>query len=182
MGQHLPVQLSGRPATNGFTIIDREGTEQGSPDQAFPKWKSTGIIDWTLHEFGASVTGRYISGVDEDNGNHLNSRFYTDFQLRWNLSDGFGFALGVNNLFNVDPPGCISCGLNNMDPTTYDVPGTFFYARATVRMAPASPRPRPSCSEAGAREVGPWPWRGGAPPASSASACQRDPIREQSGA
>ena len=26
--------------------IDREGTEQGSPDQAFPKFKSTGIIDW----------------------------------------------------------------------------------------------------------------------------------------
>jgi iron complex outermembrane receptor protein len=55
-------------------------------------------------------------------------------QLRWNLHDGFGFAIGVNNLFNVDPPGCISCGLNNMDPTTYDVPGTFFYARATYHM------------------------------------------------
>ena len=48
--------------------------------------------------------------------------------------DGFGFAIGVNNLFNVDPPACISCGLNNMDPTTYDVPGTFFYARATYHM------------------------------------------------
>jgi iron complex outermembrane receptor protein len=122
------------PATVGTTTIDREGTEQGSPDQAFPKFKSTGIIDWTLNEFGASVTGRYINHVVEGNGNRLGSRFYTDVQLRWNLHDGFGFALGVNNLFNVDPPGCISCGLNNMDPTTYDVPGTFFYARATYRM------------------------------------------------
>src|SRR3954471_7819904 len=122
------------PATNGTTTIAREGTEQGSPDQAFPRFKGTGIIDWTLHEFGASLTGRYINHVVEGNGNRLGSRFYTDVQLRWNLSDGFGFALGVNNLFNVDPPGCISCGLNNMDPTTYDVPGTFFYARATYRM------------------------------------------------
>jgi iron complex outermembrane receptor protein len=122
------------PATNGVTVIDREGTEQGSPDQAFPEWKSTGIIDWTLREFGASITGRYISSVEEGNGNVLDSRFYTDIQLRWNLNDGFGFALGVNNLFGVDPPGCISCGLNNMDPTTYDIPGTYFYARATVRM------------------------------------------------
>ncbi len=37
-------------------------------------------------------------------------------------------------LFNVDPPACFTCGLNNMDPTTYDVPGTFFYARASLRM------------------------------------------------
>jgi len=122
------------PATVGTTQIDREGTEQGSPDQAFPKFKSTGIIDWTLGDFGASVTGRYINHVVEGNGNRLGSRFYTDLQLRWNLSDGFGFAIGANNLFNVDPPGCISCGLNNMDPTTYDVPGTFFYARVTYRM------------------------------------------------
>ncbi len=124
------------PATVGSTTIDREGTEQGNPDQAFPKFKSTGIIDWTLNDFGASLTGRYISGVDEGNGNHLNSRFYTDIQLRWNPSflHGFGFAVGANNLFNVDPPPCVSCGLNNMDPTTYDVPGTFFYGRVTFRM------------------------------------------------
>jgi iron complex outermembrane receptor protein len=48
--------------------------------------------------------------------------------------NGFGFALGANNLFDVDPPACFTCGLNNMDPTTYDVPGTFFYARATFKM------------------------------------------------
>src|SRR5207253_3486104 len=105
------------PATTGTTTIVRQGTEQGSPDQAFPRFKSTGIIDWTFHEFGASLTGRYINHVVEDNGNRLGSRLYTDIQLRWNLHDGFGFALGANNLFNVDPPGCISCGLNNMDPT-----------------------------------------------------------------
>jgi iron complex outermembrane receptor protein len=124
------------PATVGETLIEREGTEQGSPDQAFPEFKSTGIIDWSLREFGMSLTGRYISGVDEGNGNHLNSRFYTDVQLRWDPQylDGMGFALGVNNLFNVDPPGCFTCGLNNMDPSTYDIPGTFFYARVTYRM------------------------------------------------
>ena len=122
------------PATAGVTVIEREGTEQGSPDQAFPKYKSTAILDWTLREFGASLTGRYIGGVDEANGNRMGSTFYTDLQLRWNLDDGFGFALGVNNLLGEDPPPCFTCGLNNIDPTTYDVPGTFFYARATIRM------------------------------------------------
>jgi iron complex outermembrane receptor protein len=125
------------PSTAGVTVIDREGTEQGSPDQAFPKFKSTGVLDWTMKDgFGASLTGRYIKGVDEANGNHLNRRLYTDLQLRWEPENwnGFGFALGANNLFNVDPPACFTCGLNNMDPTTYDVPGTFFYARASLKM------------------------------------------------
>jgi iron complex outermembrane recepter protein len=125
------------PATNGVTVIEREGTEQGSPDQAFPKFKSTGIIDWTLGSFGASLTGRYIEGVEEADGNQMGARFYTDIQLRWSpswLDNRFGFAIGANNLFDVDPPACFTCGLNNMDPTTYDVPGTFFYARATFRM------------------------------------------------
>jgi iron complex outermembrane receptor protein len=40
----------------------------------------------------------------------------------------------VNNLFDKDPPGCISCGLNNMDPTTYDVPGRYYYARVSVKL------------------------------------------------
>jgi iron complex outermembrane receptor protein len=125
------------PSTAGVTVIDRDGTEQGSPDQAFPKFKSTAVLDWSMKDgFGASLTGRYIKGVDEANGNHLNTRLYTDLQLRWEPEswNGFGFALGANNLFNVDPPACISCGLNNMDPTTYDAPGTFFYAKVSMKM------------------------------------------------
>ena len=125
------------PATAGFTVIDREGTEQGSPDQAFPKFKSTAILDWTLGQFGASLTGRYIEGVEEADGNRFGDRLYTDVQLRWNpdwLGEGLGFAIGANNLFGIDPPACFTCGLNNMDPTTYDVPGTFFYGRVTLRV------------------------------------------------
>jgi iron complex outermembrane receptor protein len=126
------------PATDGATEIEREGTEQGSPDQAFPKYKSTAIIDWTASDWGLSVTGRYISGITESqNDNKLARRLYTDVQLRFfnrSWEDRFGFALGVNNLFDKDPPGCISCGLNNFDPTTYDVPGRYLYARATLKM------------------------------------------------
>ena len=124
------------PATAGTTTLRRAGSEQGSPDQAFPKFKSNAVLDWSLGDFAASLTGRYISGVVEDNGNRMRHRLYTDIQLRWEGKSlgGFGFALGANNLFNVSPPPCFSCGLNNMDPTTYDVPGTFFYARVTYKM------------------------------------------------
>ena len=126
----------GIPSATGTTFIDREGTEQGNPDQAFPKYKSTGIIDWNKGDFGVSLTGRYIGSVRESQAadHKMESVFYTDAQVRWTLEDRFVFALGMNNIFSVDPPPCISCGLNNMDPTTYDVPGRFFYARVSVKM------------------------------------------------
>jgi len=47
---------------------------------------------------------------------------------------GEDFALGVNNLFNVKAPGCISCDLNNFDPTAYDLPGRYYYVRASFKM------------------------------------------------
>ncbi len=125
------------PSATGGTVISREGTEQGSPDQAFPDFKSVTTIDWNRANLGASLTGRYIHRITESqNGNELNDRFYVDFQMRYQLPfmENAGIALGVNNLFDKDPPGCVSCGLNNFDPGTYDVPGRYLYARATVKM------------------------------------------------
>ena len=126
------------PTATGTQKISREGTEQGSPDQAFPKHKAIGILDWEGTNLGFTLTGRYIKSVQEsEEDNKLGSRLYTDVQLRFiapSFADNFGFALGVNNLFDKDPPGCISCGLNNFDPGTYDVPGRYLYARVTVKM------------------------------------------------
>jgi iron complex outermembrane receptor protein len=128
------------PVTGGTTVISREGTEQGSPSQGFPKWKSIGVVDWDLANFGASVTGRYVSKLQESaasGGNVMSAKFYTDLQLRWNpswLSHQFGFAVGANNILNTRAPGCVSCDLNNFDPTMYDVPGRFYYIRAGVKL------------------------------------------------
>ena len=44
----------------GQFVIDRRGTERGSPDQAYPKFKGNTTLDWTLGSLNASVTGRYI--------------------------------------------------------------------------------------------------------------------------
>ena len=129
------------PGPGGEQVLRRAGTERGSPAQGFPKWKAIGIIDWDMSSFGATLTGRYISKLKEGlpgdlDRNVLNSRFYTDVQLRFKVpeSEQFGFAVGVNNLFDKDPPACLGCDLNNFDPTMYDVPGRFFYARANVKM------------------------------------------------
>ena len=126
-----------QPTSTGLEPIKREGVERGSPDQAYPKTKSNFVVDWDKAQFGATGTVRYISGVDEAGAaNHLNSRAYVDAQLRWTpgfLSEDIKLAVGVNNLFDKDPPGCITCSLNNYDPNAYDAPGRFFYLRLSYR-------------------------------------------------
>ena len=126
------------PTFDGTQVVSREGTEVGSPSQAYPKWKSIGVVDWDGGQFGATITGRYIKAVRESGGPSpvIPSKFYTDLQLRaWapGLVDQLGFSLGVNNLFNTSTPACFTCDLNGFDPTTYDIPGRFFYMKISVR-------------------------------------------------
>jgi iron complex outermembrane receptor protein len=129
-------------ASNGFVVLDRRGTERGSPDQAFPKFKANGTLDWSLGDFAASFTGRYIDGVTEIDSNtglpaRMDKRFYGDVQFNYTpgyLDRRVMLTLGANNVFNTDPPPCVSCSLNNYDPTTYDVPGQFGYIRLSYKM------------------------------------------------
>jgi iron complex outermembrane recepter protein len=126
------------PTGDGTQKISREGTEVGSPSQAYPKWKAIGIIDWDYAWFGSSLTGRYIKNVEESTGHDLGNKFYTDVQLRlWagpHLVDRLGFAFGVNNLFNTKAPACFTCDVNGFDPTTYDIPGRYFYFRINAKL------------------------------------------------
>lgn len=121
------------PADLNAPTQEYAGTERGSPDQAYPKFKLNATLDWSAPGYGVSFTGRYVAAVTErDFDNRLGNVFYGDVQLyvspsfmdhRWRLT------VGVNNIFDRDPPACFSCQSANFDPTTYDVPGQFGYAR-----------------------------------------------------
>jgi iron complex outermembrane recepter protein len=124
------------PGPEGPQLLSREGTQVGAPAQAFPRYKSVGIVDWDGSDVGVTVTGRYVSKLRETGGNVMGSVFYTDLQLRFlaGVEDEFGFALGVNNLFDKRTPGCVTCESNNFSQTVHDIPGRYFYARASFRM------------------------------------------------
>ncbi|PZN96134.1 MAG: TonB-dependent receptor [Alphaproteobacteria bacterium] len=125
------------PASSGFTTTSYEGVTRGFPDQSYPKFKGTGVIDWTIGDIGASFTGRYIKAVREFDNRQLDGTFYGDVQINYTpsfLDRRLGFAIGVNNVFNQDPPACFSCTGPNYDPTTYDVPGQFGYLRISYKM------------------------------------------------
>src|SRR3546814_7082734 len=53
----------------------------------FRAWKAIGMIDWDMANFGATITGRYISKLREDGGNVMNSRFYTDVRSEEHTSE-----------------------------------------------------------------------------------------------
>ncbi len=125
------------PAEVGFITTNYRGLTRGFPDQSYPRFKGTGIIDWQIGDFGASFTGRYIDAVREGDGKKLGNTFYGDIQLQYTpsaLDRRVTFTAGVNNVFNRNPPACFSCTGPNYDPTTYDVPGQFGYLRIAYKM------------------------------------------------
>ena len=136
------------PTSTGFIDVVLEGTETGDPEQAYPEFKSTLIVNWLRGDWNASLTLRLIDEVTEDctglgglglcsdEANELNkidSTTYLDIQGTWRpqfLDSALAITLGLNNVLDEDPPPCFSCALNGFDATTYDVPGIFGYVRA----------------------------------------------------
>jgi iron complex outermembrane receptor protein len=140
---------------DGEIGTQRAGTERGSPNRAFMRYKSSLTTDWNLGAFTSSLVVRYLSGITEacigtlfDFGveglctdpanavNEMDSRVYADAAVRWTppvFEDRATIGVGVNNLFDEDPPVCFSCDLNSYDGTVYPIPGRFFYVRAGVR-------------------------------------------------
>ena len=135
---HLLEYRETVPSATGSTTTDYRGRTRGSPDQSYAKFKGTGVIDWQIGDFGASFTGRYINAVKEFDNKQLDSRIYSDIQLTFAPSfiadKKLVFTVGVNNVFNIDPPACVSCTGPNYDPQTYDVPGQFGYLRISYKM------------------------------------------------
>lgn len=115
-----------------------EGTERGSPAKGWPETRTTFNLNWDQANWGATLGARYTSSLTESFQGALrdiDSVTYWDGQVRftppiWDEHE-VTFALGVNNLFDEDTPGCFSCDVNNMDPNLYDVPGRFGYFRVS---------------------------------------------------
>lgn len=109
------------------------GTERClATDQAFPRFKLNSTLDWSSIPFGASFTARYISAVYENDGHRMEAAFYGDVQFYFSpswMDHKVRLTAGVNNVFNTAPPACDTCDSANFDPTTYDLPGQFGYAR-----------------------------------------------------
>lgn len=129
------------PGTNAFGDVDPGAGEHGRP-----KWKGTLntiydygplTLSWQLRFLDSTVrnaleTNRAQLRSPYDTGNEL----YSDFQARFAFDRGVNVYLGVNNVFDNEPPrnpdvrtGASRSGANNI----YDVIGRFFYGGVTVK-------------------------------------------------
>ena len=126
-------------------------------DSGIPRIRSTFTLNWSLADWSASWTLRYLSALKEDcagaagfpicsqpdntgsgrvDGTHvLGATTYNDVRVSWKLPVRYDMSIsgGVNNVFAKDPPVCLSCSLNGYDASTYDLPGRFTYIEASLR-------------------------------------------------
>ena len=115
-----------------------------------PTWRLRSNLnaDWNMGDFGLSWTTRYFSGMEEDcptfalalcsdpdrridagaePRNHIGATTYHDVQARYNTPWNATVSVGVNNVFDKDPPRSFQQGNSNSFDYQYDTPGQFYY-------------------------------------------------------
>jgi iron complex outermembrane receptor protein len=121
----------------------------GEYSQSSPTWRlrSNFTADWNMGDFGARWTARYVSGLveacptfaksvcsDPDRRiaagaapqNRLPATTYHDIQARYNTPWNATVSVGVNNVFDKEPPVSYQAFANSFD-YQYDTPGQFYY-------------------------------------------------------
>jgi iron complex outermembrane receptor protein len=135
-----------------YEILDQDGNAADRTvgveidNSAIPDWQTNVQLGWQQGDWSVDWNVRYISKVTEAcsraavtavpgcataaDFHDLGSMAYNDVQLTWDNSfglDGLKLSAGVNNLFDRDPPICLTCSLNGYDAGTYDLPSRFWY-------------------------------------------------------
>jgi iron complex outermembrane receptor protein len=128
-----------------------EGVGVEVNDSAIPEWTSNLAFVWNRGPVTASWVMRHIDGLTEDcstfvgfgvcttetatTGTHdMGSATYHDLQAayRTDLLPGLVVTAGLINAFDKNPPICLTCSLNGLDASTYDLPGRVWYVRGSV--------------------------------------------------
>lgn len=109
-----------------------------------PYWRirSNLYVDWSMGDFGVNYGLRYKSGMTEDcllgaatraycsdpegRKNHIASTTYHDIQFRYNTPWKGTIMLGLNNVWDKQPPTSYLVSYNMFDPQ-YDLPGRYMY-------------------------------------------------------
>ncbi len=124
-------------ADGSLTVVDRTGTLTDETFmRGFPELRWLGTFDWYRNRFQAGMTVRWVDEVIQNNDEPLSSVFFTDVRFRYTWPYGnnntFSTVVGLNNIFDEDPPVCNACGVIGMSQVLHDIPGTVGYVRFVV--------------------------------------------------
>lgn len=127
------------PQPNGTISVDERAGKSDLPRSTFPHWKGQGTLRYASGGFDAGWKTRYI-GKSRDipnnavNGGKLTDVFYHDVQLGYTLAGTeTNFALGMDNVFDRQPPASAANNPINFDIYTYDIRGRYLYAKVSTR-------------------------------------------------
>ncbi len=117
--------------TNGSVLKeDKVGTSASR--ESYPEWRGLFVTRYIADKWNAAYTLRYIGSTDEmvsGSPRHISSRVYQNLAGTYQFTDSWGLKLGVDNLFNVQPPSSLTNLNINFDISTYDAVGRFMYAQ-----------------------------------------------------
>lgn len=130
--------VSPDPAT-GATIVDNRAGKGDQPRSTFPRWKGQASLSWAGYGTDVVLRARYIGPTTDIANTVKDARTravtYADAEIGFDVDDGRArFGLGVNNLFDTQPPASYANAPINYDIYTYDARGRFLYARFSVKM------------------------------------------------
>jgi len=114
------------------TFADSASEGRGS----LPKWKTNIGAYWKYKQWQANYTVHYIDSLQEfiastDSQRKISSWTTHDIQTSYLflVADGLRFTLGVNNLFDREPPLVVSAFNDNIDPRTHNLIGRYWYIK-----------------------------------------------------
>ncbi len=125
------------------------GTITTDVGEGYPEWKGVLNLGWDIKQFGFTYQVRYVDSLTVVNNDAVGSPVvdglapsvgsytYHRITARWSPTDAIDLLVGVDNLFDKDPPiftDDSQAGQQaNTDPTLYDILGRRYYANATFR-------------------------------------------------
>lgn len=125
-------------------IVDYAGTVAyfgAGLGQSFPKWRATAVANWLFGDFDLMARARFIGEMDnraavEFPGERFTgtpSTWYWDASAGWKMTDNVEFRLGVNNLFDEQPPQYSPNVQSGTDPSVFDVVGRRVFGQLRLR-------------------------------------------------
>lgn len=120
--------------TGGAAIVDERAGKGDQPRSTYPRWKGQTSLRWSEGPWNAVWRGRYI-GKTTDVVNAVKDAktkavFYQDLEAGYEFEQyETRVTVGINNLFDKDPPASYANAPINYDIYTYDARGRSFYVR-----------------------------------------------------
>ncbi len=122
-------------------VIEHAGRFEDNHDGNFPEWRANVVTNWSFQNWDATYTLRYIDSVTEPLNNWWNvggterkvtSQTLHNIQASYNLDEwNSRFTLGVDNIFDRQPPFSDTGFNDNTDVRTYETRGRFYYGRVS---------------------------------------------------